>query len=328
MRIEWNGLSIAVIAGEDDKAELSVRTNLGGTEANKRLEVLITKLSKKVQAAQQPQAAAGANNSPVTFKANGRRYMTIPGLDNQPGWGPIGLPSVDVFTGGVSFKYENTGMTQFSLTLRGDIDDVSSDILEKCNMLNSDQVPVDGGSGCIDAWKKWNLADTLLNTFGLGNLWENVYKEREAPLNTLSGQVIEKRNDILEFAKGLYPEIQEEEGADMALNQQRKAEIKKFNDETRGKVDALGNNKLNLDEDNNNVNKLVNAAEAEKFEKLAEDIRKQSDMFRSNASILFSLELLRAAYLGEKALEKFLGDYSRLPRQLQPPQGICGAGCL
>ncbi|MDR1401951.1 MAG: hypothetical protein LBI81_03300 [Puniceicoccales bacterium] len=340
MRIEWKDLSIAVIAGEGDKPELSVRTNLDGATANARLEDLITKLSEKARPVapaegEQPQEgvnqavpAQGADNSPVSFKANGRRYMTIPGLP-----GPIGLPSVDVFTGGVSFKYENAGMTQFSLTLGGDIDDVSSDILEKCNMLSSDQVPVDGGRDYMDLWKKWNLADTLLQTFGLDSLWGNLDKEREG--GHLSRQVIRKHNDILKFAKELLlvPPVQEQPAQPPPQQQQQqdlqKAEIEKFDANIRAKLDEL-----NLEEDENNVDdNLVDNYEndfvepgdaAEKAEKadalkeLAEEIRKQSDMFRSNASILFSLDLLRAAYLGDERLKEFLGGYS-LPDNFSLP---------
>jgi hypothetical protein len=146
----------------------------------------------------------------------------------------------------------------------------------------------------INGWKRRNLADALLSKFELSNTQ-----------NVLPAAVIGKSAEILTFARDLLPK-------QLDTSDPRQAAIRNFDS-------GILENLKNLPTPPENPGVLGDDYYG-KIDTAIENITKDSDMFRSNDSLLFCLGLLLAAHKNEEdALQEFLSQWRNEQSAVQNP---------
>jgi hypothetical protein len=188
-------------------------------------------------------------------------------------------------------SYSGSGGTQFSLSFCdfAKKNEGCWDILRESGVAEAtpSDLPANCTGGRIDAWKRRNLASALLACFGINPEDSDEEEENE----NFAGQVTAQRDAILGFARRL---LSTESGDSNKIS----AFDKKILDLLNGlKFDELDEQPAG------------NTEIADALAEILEEIRRESDIFRSNESLQFSLGLLRAAHEGDTALQNFLNSW-------------------
>ncbi|MDR1413424.1 MAG: hypothetical protein LBI56_00590 [Puniceicoccales bacterium] len=164
MSIEYNGMSLTVVEGNDGQAELVVETKLNGRKADNQLEKIINKLDGLAKTRQKGKVVPGNPNTKD-------RCLVLDKLH-------IGIPRGNVFRKGVHFTSQGEGFTLIFKERK--LEEILKESLER--KTSKDPLNIQESIAAIDQLKANEISNAILanvEKFSAKKSKENAKKSKE-----------------------------------------------------------------------------------------------------------------------------------------------------